>query len=237
MQLLENTVSPKFGRKVKHIKTLEELSELLGAQMRNLTIPLVVEQYNDLVLKDRPRVARRKSSSTIDDHYTKPIQTVSQRPMLPPPRRANVQQQAVTHPPSTYTPPVPPRRINSPQKPTDVIIYEDTEAERHALKKGNIRSSSAPLALKHDQSAARASALSKGKPSAPLRRAISGPLTPLSSTRQNHISTAMGTSKTKLTIRGKEIKVRTSRSANLDSKVGGLKALFEDRAAVAQSLR
>ncbi|CCG83267.1 protein of unknown function [Taphrina deformans PYCC 5710] len=283
MQLLENVVSPKFARKVRHVKTLAKLHEMLGDVMLTILIPDRVLQYDLQTTQDnsRPRKPRRdvkqsdhaqaaKSSActTDDDVPSKPA------PPTIPAARVNSRAAKKTSgslvdtTENSVLPSIPPRRSSSTRtqetRPSsrDSVIFEDPEDEDAAntacmnlqtILKQSIdeqstkpvpghRSSSAPTVV--HPNVPRASQMlptnkaQMTKAPATLRRAISGPLTPSSGMKQNFLLPDPSKPPPKIKIHGKEVRVKTRKlkPGESEGRVGGLKALFEERALVAQSM-
>lgn len=287
LQLLDHIVSPKFVRKIRHVQSLAQLSEVGGQRMATINVPLAVRQYDEMHKDERSRSIKRiksssprqASTSTYSLSPQNPGAQQKQRPALPPSRnssnRASPTKQQVDCPAyMSPAPALPPRRVQIKSSSAAIVIHQDAQAPIQPHHKGkatkgserdktvlrdlertldscsevprpasalqpSVRSSSAPVIYEESTRPKTSRVVASCSRNADtLRRAISGPLTPSSGTKQNYLPMAseVGTIP-KLTVRGKQVTVKTTQSARLNSKVGGLKALFEERAAVVQNMR
>lgn len=273
MQLLENLVSPKFSRKIRHVKNLAQLREELTLVMDLIHIPAAAQKYDDRLAQEdrRPGHGRRvtKTSTSTQMPKTKADKRRTSPPAIPAPRSSvrdagNMLKTTRSSDPVNELPCVPPRRSSSTRGTKslsigqDYIIYEDPDDQFAAeiatsnleallatsattQTGGGVRSSSAPSIVhtsvpRRPKTCETPDRKSAGHPT--LRRAISGPLTPSSATRQNFIPTDRNMPPPLIKIHGKEVTVksRKPRPGEAEGKVGGLKALFEQKALVARSM-
>lgn len=284
MQLLENFVSPKFAKKISHIRNLTQLHEELGTAMQSITIPDAAKEHDKVLIEQDLQTRKRRRQESKCEHEqssrsvsasTDPVVTVKTAPPAVPPSRS-LARTASTHRKNIAQPPpvLPPRRSTISRTISEgrgssesLVIFEDPDDEAAAHRatcsiqdlltreltgsssakhiqanETGQRSSSAPSVVqphtpRHPESLK--SAYTKPKPADTLRRAISGPLTPSSSLKQNYLPPInKDLSPPKLMIRGKQVtvKLRKSQPGEEHGKVGGLKALFEQKALVAQQL-
>lgn len=288
MQLLENVVSPKFARKVRHVRDLARLQQVLGGAMEKIRVPEEALRYDETLIQDdkqskmqkqkkKQRSRPEKSSDNDGDDEMAARKSGGggggekrrlSPPVVPPSRSLSRSQSPtkVTRTSITSAPNPPPRRsLNSQTSITSMqaraseplVIFEDpsdedaaaaTLALEHALKTtkspekvSGLRSSSAPIISSHPPVVPRhpETLRSAQGQTGTLRRAISGPLTPSSSLKQNFLPPIdKNVAPPKLMIHGKEysVKTRSVKPGEGGGKVGGLKALFEQKALVAQSM-
>lgn len=287
MQLMENIVSPKFGRKICHLRNLSQLAEELGPMMGSITIPAAALEHDRILMDEDThlRKRRRQASQAVDNQASDIVKAASPRPMernkssppARPPTRSLLRSDSTTREQPKQTPPVIPvrrstiaRTISTGRASTEsLIIFEDPDdepaAERAACALQELllhsqdqpapaavaqvagsgagrRSSSAPaVAQEHTPRNLHSlkSAQAKSKPVNTLRRAISGPLTPSRSLKQNYLPpTDRELPAPKLMIHGRQVtvKLKAAQPGDTHGKVGGLKALFEQKALVAQQL-
>ena len=276
MQLLENLVSPKFAKKVVHIKDLEQLYKMMNLGRDTLKIPTEVIAYDQRLFRENRQTGKRRKQQDKDVQSRNTAierRTSEKRPLLPPvvPARTTSRNRSPTKETVATTrdmPLVPPRRSvasadrQSTLSAESIVIFEDPmeaqaaeEAAMHLQKvlmrsvsqseaaverkstSGGQRSSSAPV-----MAPPRVPNAMKSNSKAPttLKRAISGPLTPSSSLKQNFLpplNHSMPPPKIKIHGRDVVVKTKTANAGMTDGKVGGLKALFEQKALVAQSMR
>lgn len=281
MQLMENIVSPKFARKIRHIRSLAQLAQELGPLMQHIDVPEAARAHDMLLMQDdshsrrhRKQFARDSDKRRTDTHDNGDIKQVGTEQQIDQRIRVarsdmrcevNVRRQPRASPPE-----VPAKRstlgrtISTEKVSTEsLIIFEDPEDEPSAARAaaalqdlllGNERkaatenhsqlfhsSASAPTVNQQQprQLGSLKSASGRANPANALRRATSGPLTPSRSLQQNYLpSTDMALSPPKLVIRGKEVTVKLKKGLpdEVSGRVGGLKALFEQKAMVARQL-
>jgi hypothetical protein len=274
MQLVEQAASPKLARKVKHLRTLAELEEALGRdRMAGLRIDEVVQMHDMQVVADLQHSQRRKNKtrrgtpscttpSSVEIAREGPPPVAPRRPASTRPLRAETTQ-AQARSPEKLLPQVPARRQQqqiesdsetlaeaprscSSSSSSSLIIHED----QGLILPEEAPAAPAPCKTRTSASTRPAAALSKARPSEPLRRAISGPLTPSHHAVHNYLpkeseQLAMPTLKQQLRPAAKTAKPVVSPQklgklqsrATSEGRVGNLRALFEERARVAEQLR
>lgn len=296
MQLLENVVSPKFGRKIFHLRNLEALGTIPELDFDLLQIPQEAREYDRMLLEDdthlRKRQDRKRSSKRRNESNHKADMAVSRSstqsepPAVPAPRtvaKSNTRK-AKSDASKHELPVVPPRRAATSSTTTststttesltsrtnshDMIIFEDPDEDLAAEQASanlqqillrsvslsqtspdkstcpaGLRSASAPHTGPGTTRAPRAgtqSGRNVAKAPTVLRRAISGPLTPSSSTKQNYLPPVnQMMPPPKINIRGRDVTVQVRKVGRISTdggKVDSLKALFEQKAMVAQSM-
>ena len=246
MQLLENTISPKFGRKVRHIQSLEQLRDLLGTRLESIPIPTVVLQYEDLLNSQAsPRSKRNKSLPAVPQQPTP-----KKKPLPPAPRITTKASEVELKVKACPSPAIPPRRSMKEDFQPRTDIYQDasrpatattwtstSDSTLRTYSTGS-RSTSDPIGDQYESLSLAHFTKSKHKGHGVLRRAMSGPLTPSSGTKQNYLPASGGGDMPppKMTIQGRQVTIKTRHSEEGNSRVGGLKALFEERAAVINNM-
>ena len=246
MQLLENTISPKFGRKVKHVQSLQQLRDLLGPKLEAIPVPPAVHHYDEL-LSSQASPNNKRSKKSLPPL---PSPAKAKKPLPPAPRNVHRPTVSETKIVSSLSPLVPPRRGARDDLKVNTEIYQDisppttattwttTSDELYRPSSMGSRSTSDPMTERSELGSMTHLRSHRHRNHGVLRRAISGPLTPSSSTKQNYLPASDGGDMPppKLTIRGKQVTIRTRRSEDGNSRVGGLKALFEERAAVINNM-